>query len=374
MSQSYVPTLPSPARGGRWSRLWSDPDARSTTVGVAGVVVFYLLLWIAGPHLLTIEHVPVAPRPQSTAREFNIELMPEEKALQAPPKPKDPFKFVETNPEAPENIPDKTNNFAAQNQQVAQEKPTPDGKSDRPATEGKKDFESNQIVSGRLTQPIEHMEAQPPPSPLPDAEREVKAARAEQNPLSGVEKFQGDNADGVGGSIAKRLENMKAIPEKIDGAPNVQDTEGAQVAQPAIDPRRPRPRPTIVKQQQVRPAILAENKFGTQNIGNIAVDARWSSYGAYLQKMIETVQVQWERLVLQLTANPAVGSTVKVRFVMNDKGSIDRIVGVESTASETASRACLSAITDRAPYGPWTDDMKAVLGTEQEMTFTFYYQ
>jgi hypothetical protein len=30
--------------------------------------------------------------------------------------------------------------------------------------------------------------------------------------------------------------------------------------------------------------------------------------------------------------------------------------------------------TDRAPYGPWTDDMKAVLGSQQEMTFTFYYQ
>ncbi len=374
MSQSYASSLPTPSRGGWWVRLWSDPDARSTTVGVAGVVVFYLLLWVVGPHLLTIEHVPVTPRPHSTPREFNIELTPDEKFLQAPPKPKDPFKFVETNPEAPENIPDKTNNFAAQNQQVAQEKPTPDGKSDRPATEGKKDFESNQIVSGRLTQPIEHMEAQPPPSPLPDAEREVKAARAEQNPLSGVEKFQGDNTDGIGGSIAKRLENMKAIPEKIEGAPNAQDTEGAQIAQPAIDPRRPRPRPTIVKQQQVRPAILAENKFGTQNIGNIAVDARWSNYGAYLQKMIETVQVQWERLVLQLTANPAVGSTVTVKFVMNDSGRIARIIAVESTASETASRACLSAITDRAPYGDWTDDMKVVLGTEQEMTFTFYYQ
>ena len=36
--------------------------------------------------------------------------------------------------------------------------------------------------------------------------------------------------------------------------------------------------------------------------------------------------------------------------------------------------ACVSAITDRAPYGPWTDDMKAMLGSQQEMTFTFYYQ
>ena len=59
---------------------------------------------------------------------------------------------------------------------------------------------------------------------------------------------------------------------------------------------------------------------------------------------------------------------------MDSKGLIARIVNVDSTAKDAAERACMSAITDRAPYGEWTDDMKAVLGEEQEMTFTFYYQ
>jgi hypothetical protein len=65
---------------------------------------------------------------------------------------------------------------------------------------------------------------------------------------------------------------------------------------------------------------------------------------------------------------------VTVKFIMDDEGKIARIVNVDTTASETASRACVSGITDRSPYGPWTDDMKAVLGDRQEMTFTFYYQ
>ena len=34
----------------------------------------------------------------------------------------------------------------------------------------------------------------------------------------------------------------------------------------------------------------------------------------------------------------------------------------------------MSAITDARPTDQWTDDMIAVLGTQQEMTFTFYYQ
>lgn len=361
----------------RWAlRAWDDPEVRSTVIGIVGVLLIHLLIWRVAPMVMHFEAIPVGLRPQSSAgREFNIELAPET-FPKAPPKPKDPFKFVETNPEAPENTPDNTNNFAAQNQQVAQEKPTPDGKSDRPATEGKKDFESTQIVNGRLSTPVEQIEAAPPPPVTPPVEQRVAAPRAEQNPLPGDQKIEGDNKDGVGSSLAKRLDNPQAVPERVEGVKDSKQLDGPALvtAQPAIDPRRPQPRPQLVKPVQARPAILAENKFGTSNIGNIAVDAKWSNYGAYLQRMIETVQVQWERIIIEMKANPVVGSIVTVKFVMDDEGRIARILSVDTTANETASRACVSGITDRAPYGPWTDDMKAVLGDKQEMTFTFYYQ
>lgn len=373
MSQTLAtPTATSTLRG-LCARLWNDPDSRSVTIGVVAVVIFHLLVWLVGPLLLRFDHVALAPRPHSTPREFNIELEPE--TFAKAPKPADPFKFVETNPEAPENTPDKTTNFAAQNQQVAQETPTPDGKSDRPAMEGKKDFESNQIVSGRLTQPVELIPATPPtPTTAPVAEQLVTPPKAQQNPLAGTEKIEGENKEGFGANLAKRLENARAVPEKIEGAPDAPQYDGPIANRVAIDPRQPQPRPQLVRQQQVRPAILAENKFGTTNIGNIAVDARWSEYGAYLQRMIDIVQIQWERLILQQKAMPAQGSTVTVKFIMNEDGLITRIVNVDTTANETGSAACVSAITSPAPYKPWTDDMKAVLGKQQEMTFTFYYQ
>jgi hypothetical protein len=371
MSQSTAtPPATRPSRRGP-ARLWSDPDFRSTAIGLLAVLVVHLVLWLAGPRFFKVDYAALAARTDNSARDFNIELTPE--TLEAP-KPDNPSKFVETNPEAPENTPDKTNNFAAQNQQVAQEKPTPDGKSDRPVTEGKTDFESNQIVSGRLTQPIEPTEPEPPPVNVPPAEATVNAPRAEQNPLSGTDKLEGENKTGYGTSVAKRLENATSVPEHVEGVADAKQVEGATSLQPAIDPRRPRPRPQVVKQQQVRPAILSENKFGTTNIGNIAVDARWSNYGAYLQRMIDIVQIQWERIIIQMSAMPARGSTVTVKFIMNDEGKITDIKNVDTTANPTGSNACVSAITDRAPYGPWTDDMKAVLGTRQEMTFTFYYQ
>jgi hypothetical protein len=354
-------------------RVWNDPESRSTAIGIAGVLLIHIFLLLVSPHVLRMDHGGVAVRPHSPGKEYNIELTPESFAKPVEKQP-DPFKFVETNPEAPENTPDKTTNFAARNQQAAQEKPDPDGTNDRAATEGKKDFESNQIVSGRLSNPIERLEAVAPPVDVPAAETPVAPPKAEQNPLSGTGKFEGENTDGLGSNIAKRLDRAQPVPERVEGAPDAKDFSGATALQPAIDPRRPRPRPQIVQQQQVRPAILADNKFGTKNVGLTGIDARWSNYGAYLQRMVDTVQIQWERLILSMSAMPAGGSTVTVKFVMNDEGRITNIAHVDTTANETASRACVSAITDRSPYGPWTDDMKAVLGTQQEMTFTFYYQ
>lgn len=344
-------------------------------VGVAGVIVFYLLLWLMSPYLFRVDHVIRKFPPHPSTRQFNIEIAPDTFAKPQPlPKPPPPNKFVETNPDAPENIPDKTTNFAAQNQQVAQEKPTPDGKSDMPALQGKKDFESTQIVSGQLAKPLEHMEATPPPVETPPREQTVAAPAQEQNPLSGFEKKLGDNKDAFGTNIAKISENSRAVPERVEGSKNVPLIQGATATQPAIDPQRPRPRPSVVKQQQVRPAILAERLAGTSNIGPTAVDARWSNYGAYLQRMIEAVQIQWEKLLVESKVYPSSGSTVTVKFIMDSAGKIARIINVDSTANDSASRACMSAITDRAPYGDWTDDMKAVLGEQQEMTFTFYYQ
>lgn len=371
MSQSVV--LPTPWQSLRRAaaRAWQDPETRSTLIGLLGVLLFHLLLWLSAPFLFRMEPVAVGARPSPSTQPFNIELAPETFAKPKPPPA--PNKFVETNPDAPENTPDRTTNFAARNQQVAQEKPTPDGKSDRPALEGRKDVQSTQIVTGQLTKPVEDIEAAPPIE-VPPSPATVAAPRAEQNPLPGFEKKEGDNKDSFGSNIAKIPENARPIPQKIEGAKNVPLVEGATATQPAIDPKRPRARPTVVKQQQVRPAIFAENKFGTSNIGNIAVDAKWSNYGAYLQRMIDTVQVQWERILIESKTYPPSGSTVSVRFILDDAGRIARIVEVENHSTDLASRACVSAITDRAPYGPWTDDMKAVLGAQQEMTFTFYYQ
>lgn len=371
MTQTIVPPSPLTTLRRQCVELWDEPDSRSVLIGLAGVILVHLLLIWAAPLMLRVEHAASVLRPHSSQQQFNIEIAPDTFVPQAPPKPPPPFRFVETNPAAPDNAPDKTENFSDRNQQVAQEKPTPDGKSDRPALEGRTDVQSTQIVDGRLTTPVDAAQLAPMVEAQP--KQPAEAPRLAQNPLSGIEKREGDNEAGYGSNIAKFPETTRTN-QHVEGVKDVPLIQGATGMYAQVDPRRPQPRPQIVKQINSRPAIFQENKLGTQNIGNIGVDAKWSNYGQYLQKMIDTVQIQWERLLLESKIYPGAGKQVRVVFRMDKEGQISQIVSVEGTAGTQAERACTTAITSRAPYGTWTDDMIAVLGESQEMTFTFYYQ
>jgi hypothetical protein len=369
MSATLTEPPPGPRRA--LPRLSKNPEVRSVQIGVIGTLLLHVLLFVAAPYLLTITPVKTpekTPAPQT----FSIEMAPEEFEIPKPaPKPP-PFKFVEANPDAPDNAPDKTNNFSFMNQQVAQEKPTPDGKSDMPALVGKKDVQSTQIVDGQLTKAQESVPMAPPVEvAAKDATQE--APKQEQNPLSGFEKKEGDNADAFGSNVAKFAEGAKAVPERVEGIKNAPLIQSAVARTPKIDRNKPQERPVLQK-QQVRPGIFADNKFGTMNIGPTAVDAKWSNYGVYLQRMIETVQIQWDRILLSSTIYPPSGTTVTVSFRMDSDGKITTIIDVKNTSSDQGKEACISAITARSPYGKWSEDMIAVLGESQEMTFTFYYQ
>ncbi len=152
-------------------------------------------------------------------------------------------------------------------------------------------------------------------------------------------------------------------------------TGGYFAGTPAIDRTRPQDQPRLATTAvQARNAPTIRNEFGSKNIGAVAYSAKWSAYGEYLQQLIDAVQVQWERLILRSAFYPTSGATVRVVFKIDGTGMISEIVKVDGTGGELAQRLCVSAITERAPYGEWTEDMIALLGKEQELTFTFHYQ
>ncbi|HXA14596.1 MAG TPA: hypothetical protein VNW23_05670 [Opitutaceae bacterium] len=367
MNQLLEPKASEPPPGDR-PRFWQDENTQSIIVGLILTFIIWPLLvlgfsWAIG-HLHGKDDGKFIAK--AHGRQFNIQLAPQE--LKQPPKPP-PNRFVETNPDAPENIPDQTRNFAAKNQQAAQGKPTPNGHSDHAATQGRKDINSTQIVDGHLNNAKPAPSA--PPVPVP-AKPSQATPRLEQNPLTGFEKSDGEAKDAFATNVAKIAENNKNVPQKIEGLKNTPLIENADSSVPQIDPKHPMPRQRL--DQNVRPAIFSDNPVGTSNIGIAGWDARWSNYGEYLQRLIDTVQAEWDNLLNNSNASPPSGTHVLVTFLLNSDGNVSKIVKVDGNAGDLGQKYCVSAITDRGTYGKWTADMVAMMGSEQELTFTFYYQ
>jgi len=367
---THVLTPPSPTAALRRfaTRAWADPDSRSVLVGIIAVLLVHSILFVVAPILLRGDAIRASARKHAAPRQFNIEIAPNE-FVTPPPKPPPPNKYVEANPNAPDNVPDKTNNFSSKNQLLAQEKPQLDQHNDKPKLDGKKDIQSNQTVNGQLSKPQDSVPVAPN---LTTAAKSAAAPKQEQNPLAGYEKMK-DGDDGFGSNIGTRPDIAKPMPEKVEGAKDAPLVEGAESMMPAIDPKKPRARP-VLDHPHTRPAVFTENPMGTSNIGPVAYSAKWSKYGEYLHKMMEAIQIQWDRILIDSRTEPPSDTHVVIKFTMDLHGKITEIVSVESTSSEQGKQSCLTAITMTAPYGDWSDDMIAVLGTSQDLTFDFYYQ
>lgn len=370
MSPAFASPPPAATPRGLFARWWAEPEARSVIIGVAGVIVVHLLLWLLAPHVLRLETAHLTPPPPPAAKQFNIELAPEIFAKAPPPKPPNPFKFLEANPDAPENVPDKADYFSDRNQQLAQEKPNPDGKSDRPATEGKNENRTTQIVDGQLSRPTERMQPAPP---APDAPEEQTPAKPKplQSPLPGFEKNEASET-GVFGSNIARPEKAPPAQERSEGIAGAPPSDDATSLRPVIDRNRPQPRRALVQTSNSRPAFLNKDP-GTSRVGAHGANTKWSEYGEYMKRMTEAIYQEWIKILDSRNTFPTPGTFVVVKFILNSEGAVPRIVGVENHSSELGASACVAAITGRAPYGAWPADMKAALGEMDEMTFVFHY-
>jgi hypothetical protein len=122
----------------------------------------------------------------------------------------------------------------------------------------------------------------------------------------------------------------------------------------------------------VQPTILGHQ---VSEIGVTSIARNWSNFGAYLLRMITSVQGGWDRTLGMRKFIPTAGARISVTFVMNSNGEIIRVMSHDDLgahASQETVQSCIIAIIKNSPYDPWTDDMVALLGTEQKMTFTFF--
>ena len=358
-------------------------DSRvSIWAGLAGTLIIHMLgLLIIPDSLLYVEPSEI----QNPYKDYQIELMdPEE------PEEPDPT-YTQTNPDAPDNEPDETNRFAARNQQAAQEElPDELDPNERPSSESDDPKETDQFITGDLSPP----DFSPPPSESQKEPQEEQQAVPEvlpappiaplrkEVPISGSLEDTDPDEIGIAETDFEKTEDVPTnVDQQIDGeVEEGERDEMLQSPQPLItavppsesvtsDSPSPRPRP---KMPRVAPGPVRNKAPGVSRTGSIGVDAKFSEFGEYMERLIETVSVRWNALARD-GAKMENNSHVKISFVLHSSGSVTNIDLEDSTAKAIGIYMCRSAIALGSPYAPWTEEMITTFGDSEEITFTFYY-
>jgi hypothetical protein len=349
-----------------------DQEDRSILIGIVCTVLLHLLVaWLI--HEIPVDKVTRSPAELAALakkkRSFDFELAP----IPPPPPKPNPMKFVETNPDAPANEPDKTNNFSNRNQQSAQKEAAKEkDPENRPSTTGSDEIkDSTAIVTGDHAQPQQGAAAAVSAAQTQGQQATAQQAREQQIPLSGSEKLDNPDKDGVGANLSKNPQESTGAQKVVEGSRESKTAEGGLVATTAANHPTPKPRPRLTA---VRSSVLANRVAGTQNVGIVGIDARWSEYGDYLNELVEIVDREWHGILDESNLHYKANTQVEVTFSINPKGEV-KITKTEqySGADEVAVGQCTSAITNPGPYRKWTEQMVNILGNEQSITFSFYY-
>jgi hypothetical protein len=373
-----------------WPRFDRDPhdpvNERRFVVAALFVsaVVHLGLVLLVPDQALFAGREPARSEANDTVYEVTLEEEPEEQ----------PMRFVETNPDVVENEPDETANVSDRDQQAAQENPNPLSRDTEPTVDGESP-DSQKIVEGDLGDPApatppaqadsQPRPAQPeqadsapavppvPPAPAPDFLQGEPDPEAEGE---GVGLFDGPTGEADERPEEKPEETVIPVTRPPDRPrPDAAEREPRPAVAPSPDSQpQPRPRPRL-PQPRVVPGPLMQSTGVASRSGAVAVDARFSEFGDYAQRMVEAVSRAWNSQVAQAPEN--IGerpSRVQIRFVLNSFGEITDMETLSTSASSLDTALCRDAIQSRSPYGIWTEDMIDVLGMETTLTFTFYYR
>ena len=350
-----------------------DPADRSILIGVVATVLFHVLLLVLSPRFSFDEfsgiHTGIAVNNANHGKTFDFEL-----AAPVPEEQRKPLQFVDTNPDAPENEPDKTNNFSNNTQQSAQlhkvDELDPEHRASIKDAQDKIKNDTS-IVSGDLSQPQLGAAARPESTQKDQQEQKEQQLRMLQAPDAGFEKVEGKSEDGISSNISQVKAPSTHADQNVEGAPDAKDPNGGLLAVTDAHKAQPKARPRLTAP---RTTILTNRAAGVTNIGIGASDAFKSEYGEYLAELQEIVQMSWYSILEESRVSPQRGTHVVITFKLNSQGETDIVKVEDFEAGKQGVFSCQSAIQARQPYRKWTEQMIALLGDEQELVFAFYYQ
>lgn len=353
-------------RSGRWRTGW---------IALGITLLVHLFIILALPERIMPAHRETK---QEEAVVYEIDLV----------EPED-MRYVEANPEAPENEPDRSEQYSFRAQQAADDNPLTDS-SNLPTVDGEED--AMKIVPGQLqeTEPVPPGVYSPevPPGEGEGSEGGKPGAEAQpvNTPLQPVPapdfiQQKPVTEDGPGSSVELEGQAQEILEQPdpdapinvyrppVETQPKVQSGDGsggAEEARPA-----PRARPRLAPELITGP--LLKSKGSARRRGDLAIDATFSEFGEYEQQFYAAIQAGWYQEI-DFFQPIDTAARVRVRFRIQADGTVDQVEAVRSTASNIATVICETAISKRSPFRPWTEEMVQIFGTERWMNVVFNYR
>lgn len=349
---------------------------RRSLVALALALVFHLILFLVVPERLMPE--PRAAKEEEDALIYEIDLV----------EP-DEMRFVEANPDAPVNEPDRQDQYSFRAQQAADQNPLSDA-SNMPTVEGEED--SQKILQGVLEQPPPVPPGVYAPNVRPGegegteggklgAEAAPQVSPAQPLPAPNFIAQKPVSEDGPGSRVDISGEAKEVFERFEENAPldlykPTTETQaevapgdgagGAAEARPA-----PRARPRLAAELLSGP--LMQSRSSARLRGDLAIDSTFSEFGEYQQQFYAAVQTGWYQEI-EFFQPIDTAARVHVRFRMKADGTVDNVKAVYTTASKIATVICETAITKRSPFRPWTREMVEVFGEERWLSVVFHYR
>jgi len=161
----------------------------------------------------------------------------------------------------------------------------------------------------------------------------------------------------------------KSAPPPGPGKAAAKPVPKAAPAPTPADPERPRasiPSGTA--------GLLLRNSVGVNRAGAVAIDARFSQYGDYTQRMLEAIQSSWWSIIERSQFEGVTRGRVTVSFRLHRDGTVTDATILSNEVTRVMSLACKDAVMAPAPYDIWRADMVALYGESDMVTINFYYR
>ena len=266
-----------------------------------------------------------------------------------------------------------------------------------------------QVVA--IVRPIEVLTA---PVKIDEARLPPKLRFAETNPVANqavpkTAPFTSSRNQTAAQPVPEKMPSNSALPKSAGTSPEIRLAQGKprsidqSQAQPTPAPAismagpqtapppgpgkaaaRPVPKaaaPTPTDPERPRASIpsgtaglLLRNSVGVNRAGAVAIDARFSQYGDYTQRMLEAIQSSWWSIIERSQFEGVNRGRVTVRFRLHRDGTVTDATILSNEVTRVMSLACKDAVMAPAPYDAWRADMVALYGESDIVTINFYYR